>query len=154
MTPLQQAENEWETNTVLYPKEHQISKFRREFRTHDFRRFEQAIALISWTGEYIEIQKLEKLPEGGRGAAYPLVNFLKALADKYHVRLSGQAKPYKPDPPWPDDHPIPSKEELEAWYIRRGFHLFSQEKSAPTWIWYPDVPSIYTDDRSGCLPAG
>ena len=133
---------------MLHRKKHQISKFREEFRTHDFRRFEKAIALINWKGEYIEIAKLEKLPDGGKGAANPLVNFLKALADKYHVRLSAQAKPYTPDPPWPEDYSIPSQEELESWYERRGFHLHTQRKPAPTWIWYPNAPDTDQDGDS------
>jgi hypothetical protein len=154
MTPFQRAREEWEANTTPHPKKHSLSKFRtEEFLTHEFRQFGQAIALLDWAEDCIEINKLEKLPCGGRGAAIPIVNFLKMLADKYHVRLSGQAIPYTPDPPWCDDERIPSQEELEGWYERRGFQLDRQGKPVPTWIWYPDVPRIYTDDSSGCLPA-
>jgi hypothetical protein len=153
MIPLQQAQQEWEVETTSHPKDHFYENGKKQEGTDQFRKRGQAIALINWDGEYIEIKKLEKLPGGGRGAAIPLVNFLKALADKYHIRLSGQAKPYTPDPPLPDDPIITEQEKLEDWYKKHGFQIFTQGKPAPTWIWYPDVPRIYTDDGSGCLPA-
>jgi hypothetical protein len=153
MTPLQRAREEWEANTTPHPKKHPLSKFRPAFHTHEFREFAEAIAWVEWDGKYIEIKKIEKIPCAGRGAAIPIVNFLKVLADKYHVRLWGQAKSYTPDPPWCDDERILSQEELEAWYERLGFQLVRQRKPAPTWIWYPDIPRNYVDDGSGCSPA-
>jgi hypothetical protein len=137
---------------MTHPKEHFYENGKWAC-TDQFRKRGQAIALINWDSEYIEITKLEKLPDGGREAAIPLVEFLKSLADKYHVQISAHVKRYTPDSPWPDDYPIPSQEKLEAWYEKRGFQLFTQGKPAPTWAWYPDVPRIYTDDSSGCLPA-
>lgn len=152
MTPLQRARQEWEANTTPYRKEHPISKFRPVFHTHEFRQFGQAIALLNWPDECLEIAKLEKLPAAGRGAAIPLVNFLEVLADNHHIRLSCQVKPYKPDPPWPDNERIPSQEELEAWYKKRGFQLFTRGKPASTQAWYPDVPLDYMDGDCGRLP--
>ncbi|MGA3283973.1 MAG: hypothetical protein ABSD57_05910 [Verrucomicrobiota bacterium] len=153
MTPIQLAEKEWEANTTPHPKMHRISEFRMEFRKHEFRQYGEAIALLNWPQDCLEIAKLERLPGVGRGATTPLVIFLKSLADKYHIRLSCLVKPYKPDLPWPDDERIPTQEELETWYKKRGFQLLTQEKPAPTWAWYPDIPRIYTDGGSGCLPA-
>jgi hypothetical protein len=152
MTPLQLAQKEWECKTTDHPKQHFYKNGKKREGMDEFRKYGQAIALINWGCDFIEITKLEKLPGADRGAAIPLVTFLKALADKYHIRLNGQVQPYTPDPPWPDDERIPKQEELEAWYERRGFQLCTQGKPAPTWIWYPDVPRIYTDSGSGCLP--
>ena len=151
-TPLRLAQQDWEVNTTPHPKQHFYSNGKKQEGLQEFRKYNQAIALINWDGEYIEITKLEKLPDSDRGAAIPLVDFLKALADKYLVRISGQAKSYTPDPPWIEELPI-TQEQLEAWYKKRGFQLFTRGKPAPTWIWYPDVPLIYADDGSGCLPA-
>jgi hypothetical protein len=140
MTPLQRAFEEWEANTTPHPKKHPLSKFRPTFHTHEFRQYEQAIALLNWTEDCIEIAKLEKLPGRVRGAAIPLVKFLKSLADKYHVRIFGHVKPYTPDPPWPDDEHIPTQEELEAWYKKHGFHLCKRSKLGAVALWYPDIP--------------
>ena len=152
MTPLQLAQKEWEDNTTCHPKKHQISKFRLVFHTHEFRQFEQAIALLNWSGDCIEITKLEKLPGQRRGAAIPLVKFLKTLADKYNVRIFGHVKPYTPDPPWPDDEHVPTQEELEAWYKKHGFQLSAKGKLGAVALWYPDVPRFDTDDGADCLP--
>ncbi len=153
MTPLQRARDEWEVNTTPHPKMHRMSEYREVFDKQEFRQFGLAIALLRWTEDCIQIEKLEKLPRGGRKAAIPIVNYLKTLADKYHVHLSGKAIPYTPDPPWPDDERILSQKELVAWYERRGFQLYRQGQSTPPWIWYPDIPPIYTDGDSSCSPA-
>ena len=152
VTPLQLARKEWESETTDHPKQHFYENGKKQGGLDDFRKYRQAIAFIKWDGEDIEITKLEKLPGAGRGAAIPLVNFLKTLSDKYHIRLWGQAKSYIPDPPRPEG-PLLTQEQLEAWYKRQGFQLCTQGKPAPTWIWYPDIPGFYMDDESGCLPA-
>jgi hypothetical protein len=149
MNPVQLARQEWETSTLPHPKNHRISQFRMVFHTHEFRQFGRAIAWLDWADDSIEIKKLEKLPDAGRGAAIPLVTFLETLADKYHIHLWCQAKPYTPDPPWPEDERIPSQEELEEWYMKRGFRLLTRGKPAPTWAWYPDIPHIYMDQSKG-----
>lgn len=154
MNPVQLVRQEWMTNTTRHPKQHRISEFRPVFHTHEFRQHGQAIAWLNWTDDYIDIAKLEKLPGAGRGAAIPLVEFLKTLSDKYHIRLSCQVNPYTPDPPWSDDERKPSQEELEGWYRKRGFRLFTRGKPAPTWAWYPDAPCSYTDKSSSYLPMG
>jgi hypothetical protein len=153
VTPLQLAQKEWECETTPHPKQHFYENGKKQKGLHEFRKCCQAIALINWNGDEIEITKLEKLPGAGQGAAIPLVNFLKALADKHHIRLWGQAKTYTPDPPRPEG-PFPTQEQLEAWYKRLGFQLFTRGKTAPTWIWYPDIPPDYTNDDAGSLPAG
>lgn len=150
--PLQQAQQDWENKTIPHPKQHFNKNGKKQEGLQDFRKYEQAIALINWEGEYIEITKMEKLPEAGRGAAIPLVNFLKTLADKYQLRIRGLVNPYIPDPPRPDEPPI-TQEQLEAWYEKCGFQLLAQGKPAPTWIWYPDIDPIYLDDSPSSLPA-
>jgi len=152
-TPLQHAQQEWEDNTTPHPKEHFYENGKKQ-GTDEFRKRGQAIALVNWGCEDIEITKLEKLPGAGKGAANPLVNFLKELANKHHIRISCQVRPYTPDKPFPDEPIITEQEKLEAWYEKHGFQLITQGKPAPTWAWYPDVPSNYADDVSGFLPEG
>ena len=151
-TPLQQAQQDWKAKTTEHPKQHFYKNGKKQDGLQHFRKYDQAIALINWDGEHIEITKLEKLPGTSKGAAIPLVDFLKALAVKYGIRITGQVKPYTPDPPWTKEPPI-TQEQLEAWYKKLGFRLFSRDKHATTWIWYPDFPPNLTDDNSGCLPA-
>ena len=152
MTPLQQAQQEWEANTTLHPKQHFYKNGKKQVGKQQFRKLNQAktIALLNWC-EYIEITKLEKLPGAGRGAAIPLVDFLQGLAKKYNIRISGHVKPYKPDPPWPDDEHIPTQEELEAWYQKHGFHLCTRGKPGAVKLWYPDVPHFDADEGADCL---
>jgi hypothetical protein len=121
MAPLRQAEKEWETNTTPHPKKHRISEFRMEFLTHEFRQLGQAIALLNWAADRIEIIKFETLQPGG-GSATRLIEFLKTLADKYEIPLWGHAKKYDPDPPMPKGHLL-TKDELEIFYKNRGFEL-------------------------------
>jgi len=82
MTPLIQAQQEWVVNTTPHYKDH-FHKNGKWAWTDKFRKHGQAIALINWDCEEIQITKMEKLPDAGRGTAIPLVKFLKALADKY-----------------------------------------------------------------------
>jgi hypothetical protein len=144
-TPLQLAQDEWEGKTQPNPKSHPVDLAGKVVHIHDFRKYGQAIALLNFDSEYIEITKLEKIPGAGRGAAIPLVEFLKAIADKYSLRLYGHATIYIPDPPIPEG-PFPTQEELEIWYLNRGFKLRTKGKPAPVVIWYPDVPLIASDD--------
>jgi hypothetical protein len=148
ITPLQKAQQEWVLNTTPHCKDHFYENGKWAW-TDQFRKRDQAIALINWDCDDIEITKLEKLPGAGRGAANPLVNVLKELADKYHIRISCQVRPYTPDNPLPDEPLITEQEKLEAWYEKRGFQLFTRGKPASTYAWYPDIPSIYTNDDSG-----
>lgn len=150
-TPLQQAQQDWEAKTADHPKQHFYENGKKQEGLQDFRKYGQAIALINWAGETIEIKKMEKLPGAGRGASIPLVNFLKTLADKYHLHIWGQVKPYTPDPPRPEGPPL-TQEQLEVWYKKRGFQLFRRDKDASTWMWYPDIPNILIDECLGCLP--
>lgn len=131
MTPLQLAQKEWERKTQPHPKRHPVDKAGR-VHIHDFLKYGQAIAFLNFDVEYIERTKLEKLPGVGRGAAIPLVEFLKSIADKYHLDLYGHAKTYTPYPPI-SKGPVPSQEDLEAWYRKRdrAFHpSFPKAKSA------------------------
>jgi hypothetical protein len=153
MTPLQQAEIDWKKATTSHPKRYRISEFREEYRTHEFRSFQQAIALLNWPEDCIQIEKVEKLPDTGGGAAIPLIDFLKLLSDKYDIRLSCRVKPYTPDPPWSDGERVPSLQKLKTWYENRGFQLdFTPENPYPM-AWYPDIPPN-TPHKSDNLPVG
>jgi hypothetical protein len=121
MTPIQYARQEWEANTTPHPKQHRVSKMRMAFHTHEFRQFGQAIALLNWAGDRIEITKVETLQPGG-GSPSRLIEFLKTLADKYQVTLWGHARIYEPDAPIPRGHLL-KKDELENFYKKRGFQL-------------------------------
>src|ERR1700733_1278742 len=152
MTSLQQAQQEWEVIATLHPKQHFYENGKKQEGEQQFRKFEQAIVLLNWC-EYIEITKLERLPDGGRGAAIPLVEFLKKLANKYHVRISGHVKPYKPDSPSLKGEHIPTQKELEVWYRKRGFYLCTRRSElGAVVLWYPDVPHFDTEDDIDCLP--
>jgi hypothetical protein len=144
MTPLQRAREEWEANTTSHPKKHSISKFRPAFHIHEFRKFGQAIAWLKWDGDYIEITKFEKLPGAGRQAGTPLVEFLKSVADKYQIRLFGNATIYQPDPPIPEG-PLLSQDQLEIWYKKHGFQLYKSIKSGIVELWYPNAPQVSSD---------
>jgi hypothetical protein len=91
------------------------------FHIHEFRQFGEAIALLQWADDRIEIAKFETL-QPNRGAATQLVEFLKTLADKYQVELWGHAKTYLPDPPVPQGQLL-DKEQLEDFYSKHGFQL-------------------------------
>jgi len=121
MTPLQRAQEEWEANTTPHPKKHLLSKFRTAFHIHEFRQFGEAIALLDWAKDCIVITKLETLQPGGCGPSR-LIEFLKALADKYQVSLWGNARIYEPDPLVPEGHLL-TKDQLENFYKKRGFQL-------------------------------
>lgn len=138
MTQVQQAKRDWEEKTSPHAKRHCVSKIRGTYRTEEFQKFGQAIALINWPEGSIDLVKLEKLPDAGRGAAVPLIDFLKSLADKYRLCIQAHVRPYTPDPPWSERKP--SLEELKAWYQKRGFKLFPGGDPEFPWAWYPDAP--------------
>jgi hypothetical protein len=144
MTPLQCAREEWEANTTPCPKKHSLSKFRTTFHIHEFRKFGQAIAWLKWNDDYIEITKLEKLPGAGRRAGTPLIEFLKSIADKHHIRLFGNATIYQPDPPRPEA-PLLPQEQLEAWYKKHGFQLYKNIETGIVELWYPNAPQASSD---------
>lgn len=136
MRPLELAWQEWERQTEPYPKTHYIGK--KPF-IDEFRRYGDAIAWLEIGDDCITITKIEAL-KTGKGAARRLVEFLKSLADKYRVRLFGNAVVYPPDVPTPVG-PLLSQQELEAWYAKMGFKLRKIAGTTITGIWYPDFPS-------------
>jgi hypothetical protein len=152
MTPVQQAKKDWDENTSPHPKMHCVSQLHGMHRTEDFQQFGQAIALINWAEGCIVLAKLEKLPGAGRGAAIPLINFLKSLADKYHLCIQAHVKPYAPDPPWSERKP--TLEELKEWYPRRGFKLFPGGDPKFPWAWYPDAPKDWLAVASELVKLG
>lgn len=133
MTQLLRARREWDANTKPHPKQHRASEFRPEFRTHEFRQFGQAIALLNWIEDRIEITKVETLQPGSGGPSR-LIEFLKTLADKYQISLWGHARKYDPDPPMPKGHLL-TKDELEIFYRKRGFEL-RQIDDDTSEMWY------------------
>jgi hypothetical protein len=135
VTPLEIARQEWEQHTTACPKVHYIGK--KPF-THEFRQYGQAIAWLQWESGFIEITKIEAL-QTGQGAATRLMHFLKSLADKYHVRLFGNAVVYPPDPSVPVGTLL-SQQQLEKWYRNLGFKLRKISGTSITAIWYPDFP--------------
>lgn len=105
----------------------------------EFRQYGQAIAWLEWESDYILISKMEAVLQARQGAAKQLVEFLKSLADKYHVRLFGHAVVYSPDPPVPVGDLLNQK-QLEDWYVRRGFQLRRIRGTDKSAIWYPEAP--------------
>lgn len=124
MTPLKQAQQEWETKTTPHPKIHHVRPVVRNSpitRIEEFRQFDKAIALLNWDSDCIEILKLETL-QPRQGGPSRLICFLKHLADKYQVTIWGHARPYEPDPPFPAGGII-TKDQLDNFYRNHGFEL-------------------------------
>ena len=105
----------------------------------EFRQYGQAIAWLEWEDDHILISKIEAVLQAGQGAAKQLIEFLKSLADKYHVRLFGLAKVYPPDPPVPAGDLL-NQAQLEDWWVRRGLQLRRIHGTDKSEIWYPDIP--------------
>jgi hypothetical protein len=139
MTPFQRARKEWETNTTPHSKKHPLSKFRPVYHTHEFRQFGQAIALLNWAGDCIEITKFETLQPGGGGPSR-LIEFLKELADKYQIPLWGHARKYDPDAPVPKGHLL-TKDQLEVFYKKRGFQLCRIDDDTSNMWYFPKKPA-------------
>jgi hypothetical protein len=118
MTPLQCARQEWERGTTPHHKNHPVGKI---FHIHEFRQFGQAIALLNWAENQIEIAKFETL-QPNQGAAARLIKFLKTLADKYQIQLWGHARTYLPDAPVPIGQLL-TKDQLDNFYRKQGFQL-------------------------------
>lgn len=147
-TPLKQAQQEWEADTMPHPKNHLCGKENREPCVHEFRQFDQAIALLDWAGDCIWITKFETL-QPGQGGASRLIRRLKALADKYQVRLCGYAKNYEPDPPVPKGHLL-TKEELEAFYEKHGFQRRKIDADTSEVLYLP--PKLASELKPTNLP--
>ena len=131
MTPLKQAQQEWEANTTPHPKTHHVRPVVRNNPipfSEDFRQFDKAIALLNWNSDCIEIAKLETL-QPRQGGSSRLIVFLKKLADKYQVIIWGHARPYEPDPPCPADGLL-TKDQLDNFYRKHGFVLREIDSTA------------------------
>ena len=134
MTSIVCAKSEWEAATV--PHSCPRTRCNGEIVEDPFRKYGDAVAWLEWS-DVCEIKKIETLRPRS-GAATALVTFLKALADKYKLRLFGQPIPYAPDCSLAADSPL-SEEELFAWYSKRGF-VVGRTSSGVPYLWYPDVP--------------
>jgi hypothetical protein len=137
MNAIYSAQQEWESETTLYPLIHRLSRGKLE--EEPFRRFQNAIAWLEWS-EVCTIKKIETLcPK--TGAATSLLSFLKKIASKHSVYIFGNPCCYPPSSPEASQSPL-SQEELFCWYSRRGF-IVDYGIDCPS-IWYPKIPTQAT----------
>ena len=136
-SPVHRALQEWESNTTPHPKTHPIGN---EIHMHSFRRFGEAIAWLEQCGDCIVITKVETLQPRGGGPSR-LIEFLITLADKYQIELCGHARKYVPDLPVPEGHLL-TKEELEIFYKKRGFHLREIDRDTSEMSYVPRNISV------------
>ena len=71
---------------------------------------------MEWGEASACIAKLEAGPEKGSGAR--LLEFLKSIADKHRIRLTGMVNAYKTDA-----CPEPDQAKTVIFYRKRGFHV-------------------------------
>jgi hypothetical protein len=124
MTPVEQAQRKWETNTKPHPKNRIVRPVVRNnpiILKEEFRQFDKAIAFLNWNVDCIEILKLETL-QPRQGGPTRLICFLKCIADEFQIPLWGHARPYEADPPCPAGRML-TKEELDNFYRKHGFEL-------------------------------
>ena len=102
-----------------------------------FRRYGDAIAWLEWEDACV-IKKIEAL-KPRIGATASLLSFLKVLAVKHGIRITGNPVIYGPTCPLAAASPL-SQEELNAWYSKRGF-LIGKSKNGVPELWYPEAPA-------------
>ena len=84
MTQLELARKKWEESTIIVLKTHIVGKYHKR----EFRQYGQALSWLERHGDQIEIKKLETL-RAGNGEATRLLNFLKAIVQRYGLRIFG-----------------------------------------------------------------
>lgn len=134
MNSISSAKQEWESETTPYPLIHKLSGGIKE--EEPFRRFQNAIAWLEWSG-ICTIKKIETL-RPKTGAATSLLSFLKGIACKHSIYIFGNPCYYPPTSPEATQSPL-SQEELFSWYERRGF-IVDCGIDCPS-IWYPKAPT-------------
>jgi hypothetical protein len=134
MKPLLAAQAEWEAASIPYPLPNKLSYG--PVVEEPFRRYGDAIVWLEWGDDCI-IKKIETL-KPRTGATTSLLSFLKALAMKHGIRISGNPVIYEPTGGRAAVCPL-SQEELNAWYLKRGF-VVRRSKNGVTELWYPDAP--------------
>jgi hypothetical protein len=134
MGSLSAARAEWEAATVPYPLPHKLSYG--PVVEESFRKYGDAIALLEWTDD-CTITKIETL-KPRCGAAGQLLEFLKRLAVKHYIRITGNPITYPPTCPLAAQSPL-SQEKLESWYRKHGFHV-GWTTEGVLGLWYPEPP--------------
>jgi hypothetical protein len=135
MSSLFAAQMEWEAVTTPLQLPHQQSYGR--IVEEPFRKYGDAIAWLDWQDNCI-IMKIETL-KPRTGAATSLLCFLKTLATKHGISVSGQPIVYPPTLVSAAASPL-SQKELEAWYSKNGFCVGTSSNGVP-YLWYPSVPT-------------
>jgi len=143
MTAIQAAKTEWEQNSEprFVPR-----RGRKIEWTEEFRQYGLAKAWLEWDDGLgiVQITKIEASSQG-HGEGTRLVEFLKVLADKYHITLFGTAVYYDPNSTTPNECPpspewVAKQERLVEWYRRCGFQIKESENCPPE-VWYPGIPT-------------
>lgn len=128
------ARLEWEKETYSYPKIRQSARGR--IAEDPFRRYGDAIAWLEWD-VHCTIVKIETIfPKNGHGTA--LLTFLKVLADKHGVLITGNPIAFKPAFSETGDRFL-EQDQLEEWYSKNGFMILKRETGA-RFLWYPRSP--------------
>lgn len=135
---LSAAITEWEAATIPYPLPHKQSYG--AIVEEPFRKYKDAIAWLEWEkhdeGNVCEIKKLETMKRRS-GAATSLLNFLKMISANHDIYIYGNPTPYPPTCPLAAECPM-SQEELNNWYVKRGF-LVGISKNGVPYLWYPNA---------------
>ncbi|PWG62439.1 N-acetyltransferase [Spiribacter halobius] len=97
-----------------------------------YRRYGQTVAALECESDYLVLCRIETDPaHRGQGSATALLDLLKALCDRYHVTLLGQAASHT-------DEGL-DQQALLDWYARHGFTI-DRERTAQPLVWYPERP--------------
>lgn len=131
--PIVIAQQAWESATEPYPLNRAT---RRGSVEEPFRRFGDSIAWLEWC-EWCTIKKIETL-KSRTGASTRLIVFLKTIADREKIRITGNPLAYEPTSPLAKTAPI-FQEQLERWYSNRGFLVQTDSYGCPH-LWYPNPP--------------
>ena len=92
MISLLAAQAEWEAGTIPYPLPNKLSYG--PVVEEPFRRYGEAIAWLEWEDDCV-VKKIETL-KPRTGATTSLLSFLKLLAVKHGIRITGNPVIYEP----------------------------------------------------------
>ncbi|MRH78883.1 N-acetyltransferase [Spiribacter sp. C176] len=99
-----------------------------------YRWFGSTRAVLEAESAYLVLCRIETDPNArGQGQASELLEWLKAVCDKYGVTLLGQATV--------DNAEGLDQDALLAWYSRHGFEIDKRPQGQPL-VWYPARPAI------------
>jgi|SRR5690606_19690399 hypothetical protein len=125
------GERDW--NKITVDTLRHVEKYGITF-TEDFRRFGNAEAWLEWES-HCTIKKLETLKPRS-GAASLLLSKLKELADRHGFLIFANVSSYATGVP----ENLLSQTELEEWYVRQGFDVYSGANGC-VFAWYPKRPA-------------